>query len=361
MAAALAEGRYRLEQIVGRGGMATVYLAHDDDLERWVAVKVVREELVADAATRDRFLREARLAARLAHPNVVRVYDAGESDGRPFIVMEHVEGTTLAEERSSRGRLDPEAVIRIGQEVCAGLEHAHAAGLVHRDVKPQNLLLAADGTVKIADFGIAHAIDQTRMTLAGTVLGTAAYLAPEQARDGPIGPAADVYALGAVLYELLTGRPPHVARTLPELVARHALGQVVPPSRAVPGLVPELDQIVLACLQPDPAARPTPSELADALGSVLESDTSTVALDPPTVRLEPTRRRQERRRRRPLLLGLALLAAAAGVAMGAVAASSDGGSNAGPGTPELVAPPSTNGQPADVARSLADWLREHSG
>ena len=151
-------------------------------------------------------------------------------------MLEHVDGPTLAEELSRRGRYPPEEVARIGQQVCAGLAHAHAAGLVHRDVKPRNLLRAPDGTVKIADFGIARAEDSTQITLAGTVVGTAAYLAPEQARGDPVTPAADVYALGVVLYELLTGKPPHDADSLPELVSRQARGKVTPPSRAALGV-----------------------------------------------------------------------------------------------------------------------------
>ena len=166
----------------------------------------------------------------------MRIYDVSDADERPYLVLEHVDGPTLAEELSRRGRYPPEEVARIGQQVCAGLAHAHAAGLVHRDVKPRNLLRAPDGTVKLADFGIARADDSTQITLAGTVLGTAAYLAPEQARGEPVTPAADVYALGVVLYELLTGKPPHDAHSLPELVSRQARGKVTPPSRAALGV-----------------------------------------------------------------------------------------------------------------------------
>src|SRR5689334_17683203 len=176
--------------------MATVYLAQDEELHRPVAVKVLAENLAGDAALRERFLREARLAARLSHPNVVSVYDAGETeDGLPYIVMEYVPGTTLAE----LGRVPPHEGVELVLQACRGLAHAHAAGLVHRDVKPQNLLLRDDGTVKVADFGIARAAETTALTQIGTVLGTAAYLSPEQALGEEVTAAADVYSLGAVL------------------------------------------------------------------------------------------------------------------------------------------------------------------
>ncbi|HVH52010.1 MAG TPA: protein kinase, partial [Gaiellaceae bacterium] len=174
--------RYTVERKLGRGGMATVYLARDTVLDRPVALKVLAEHLADDDEFRERFLREARLAAKFVHPNVVQVYDADEDGRGPFIVMEYVDGHTLADELKRRGRLPPAEVVGIGIQVCAALEAAHEAGLVHRDIKPQNILLRPDGRVKIADFGIARSLEATRHTEIGTVLGTAAYLAPEQAR-----------------------------------------------------------------------------------------------------------------------------------------------------------------------------------
>ena len=210
-ASSVGGGRYRLERPLGHGGMASVYLAHDAELDRPVAVKLLAESLAGDTAFRRRFLREARLAARLSHPNVVAVFDAGEADGgRPYIVMEYVEGTTLED----RGPLPPAEGVALAVQACHGLAHAHAAGLVHRDVKPHNLLLRTDGTLKVADFGIARAAEATALTQVGTVLGTAAYLAPEQAAGEEVTAAADVYSLGAVLYELLTGRPPYEPASL---------------------------------------------------------------------------------------------------------------------------------------------------
>ncbi|MFN2468851.1 MAG: serine/threonine-protein kinase [Gaiellaceae bacterium] len=200
--------RYRLDEVVGRGGMAVVYRGHDPELGRPVAVKMVAEHLAADPVLRERFLREARLAARLSHPNVVAVYDLGEEDGRPFIVMEFVEGETLAGRLRRDRRLEPAEALRLALQACDGLAHAHAAGCVHRDVKPANLLLRADGVLKVADFGIAHAAEATALTEIGSILGTAAYLSPEQARGGVPTPASDVYSLGVVVYELSrAGRP----------------------------------------------------------------------------------------------------------------------------------------------------------
>src|SRR3954454_7091739 len=173
--------------------MAAVYLAHDEELNRPVAVKVLAEHLADDADFRARFLQESKLASRLSHPNVVQVYDAGETDGRPYIVMEYVSGDTLAH----RGKLSYEQVVPLALQACAGLQHAHAAGLVHRDVKPANLLVREDDVLKIADFGIARAAELTRLTQHGTILGTAAYLSPEQAAGAEVTAATDIYSLGA--------------------------------------------------------------------------------------------------------------------------------------------------------------------
>ena len=195
--------------------MATVDLVHDVELDRPVALKRLAENLARDEELRRRFLREARLAARLAHPNVVRVFDVGEDGGRPFIAMEYVEGETLAELVARRGPAAGAEAATLGVQICAGLAAAHAAGLVHRDVKPQNLLLGTDGVLKLGDFGIAVGHEGTRLTLAGTVLGTVGYLAPEQARGEQVTAAADIYAVGAVLYELLTGEPARTAARWP--------------------------------------------------------------------------------------------------------------------------------------------------
>src|SRR5690242_6852289 len=248
-------GRYELVRPLGHGAMATVDLAHDAELDRPVALKRLAENLARDEDLRRRFVREARLAARLAHPNVVRVFDVGEDEGRPFIAMEYVEGRTLAELVALRGPLPAAEVATLGVQMCAALAAAHAAGLVHRDVKPQNLILGSDGVLKLGDFGIAVGHEGTRLTLEGTVLGTAGYLAPEQARGEQVTAAADIYAVGAVLYELLTGEPSRSASTLADL---GAAGGFDPPDVAAraPAAPPDLVAAVAECLSVRPEDRP---------------------------------------------------------------------------------------------------------
>src|SRR5438874_379585 len=253
----IATGRYRLERPLGHGGMASVYEARDTGLDRAVAVKVLAENLAGDEELRTRFLREARLAARLSHPNVVNVFDAGEDEGRPYIVMELVEGATLA----GRGPVPAEEARGLALQAARGLAHAHQAGLVHRDIKPGNLLLRRDGTLKIADFGIARAAETTALTQAGTVLGTAAYLAPEQALGEEVTAAADVYSLGAVLYELLTGRPPFEFDSLADLAEQQRRMAITPVRELASDAPPELEDLVMRCLARNPAYRPSAAEL----------------------------------------------------------------------------------------------------
>src|SRR3954466_2460031 len=205
----LLDGRYAIEARLARGGMASVYLATDVRLERRVAVKVMHSALAEDPEFVARFNREARAAARLSHPDVVSVYDQGEDDGHVFLVMEYVAGATLRDVLRDRGRLPAAEAVAVMDHVLAALGAAHAAGLVHRDVKPENVLVTADGRVKVADFGLARAIAGTTITGDDSMLlGTAAYLAPEQVRDGAADARSDVYAAGVLLFELLTGAPP---------------------------------------------------------------------------------------------------------------------------------------------------------
>jgi eukaryotic-like serine/threonine-protein kinase len=360
-------GRYELVRPLGHGAMATVDLAHDVELARPVALKRLAENLARDEDLQRRFLREARLAARLAHPNVVRVFDVGEDDGRPFIAMEYVEGETLAELLAQRGQLTVTEAAKLGTQICAGLAAVHAAGLVHRDVKPQNLLLRTDGVLKLGDFGIAAGHEGTRLTLAGTVLGTAGYLAPEQARGEQVTAAADIYAVGVVLYELLTGEPARTAGSLAELGSEDGFE---PPDLAtrVPTAPPELVAAVTACLSFRPEDRP-PSAAALArllapVASEAEAETLSLPLDPAQRATEilarPQRDRSWRAGRR-LAAITALVAAAAGL-VSAMALSGGGHASPRPGsTSHAVTPPATGTNIAEQAQNLATWLRQHSG
>ena len=251
-------GRYRLEQRLGIGGMSTVHLAFDERLERYVAVKLLAEHLAEDPSFVSRFRREALAAARLVHPNIVQVFDFGfdEHAGRHFIVMEHVSGQSCAELLRDRGYLDVEETVNIVTQACRGLDYAHRGGVVHRDVKPGNLLRASDGGVKLADFGIAKATEQSSITQVGSVLGTAAYLAPEQARGEEAGPAADLYSLGVVTYQLLTGRLPYEATSLSELALKQQREAPMPLEALNPDVPPTLARAVFLALSLDPAGRP---------------------------------------------------------------------------------------------------------
>ncbi|MGI8421086.1 MAG: serine/threonine-protein kinase [Gaiellaceae bacterium] len=338
----LGNGRYRIEGPLGQGGMALVLRAHDEELHRPVAVKLLSDAFVDDPSLRGRFVREARLAARLGHPNVVAVFDAGEEDDQPYIVMELVEGRTAADLETP---LTPSEVVALGVQACAGLAHAHAAGLVHRDIKPQNLLVRDDGTLKIADFGIAHATEATRLTEIGTILGTAAYLAPETLLGEEVGAPADVYGLGAVLYELLTGRPPHVFTTLPELARQRADEPVTPVRDLVPAVPEPVEDAVMRALARNPRFRPDAAELGRALDG-------SPASEAPTRRLAV--QRPDRRWLLPALAGATLLAVMLAVAL------TRGGGKPKPVTRPAVPAIARGTTPAAGARSLSAWLRARS-
>jgi len=251
-------GRYELGPRLGVGGMSTVMLGRDHRLERDVAVKLLAEHLADDSQFVTRFRREALNAARLVHPNIVQVFDFGfdEDTGRHFIVMEYVRGRSGAELLRDEGRLPVSAALAIVTQSCRGLDYAHRNGVVHRDVKPGNLLRAEDGTVKLADFGIAKALsEESSITQAGSVLGTAAYLAPEQAHGEPAGPPADLYALGVVTYQFLAGRLPYEAQSLTELAFKQQ--QEVPPSLDLINgeVTPQLGAAVQRAMALDPRDR----------------------------------------------------------------------------------------------------------
>lgn len=338
-ASAFAGGRYAVERELGRGGMATVLLARDRELDRPVAVKVLDDRVAGDEELLRRFRREALTAAQLAHPNVVQVFDAGEEAGRLYIVMECVEGEGLDAVLRREGRLPPERALDLVAQACAGLGYAHGRGIVHRDVKPANLLLRRDGVLKVADFGIAYAADATRVTEVGTLMGTAAYVAPEQARGGPVGPAADVFSLGVVAYQLLTGRVPWPVESLAELAS---VGET--PATPVRELVPEVpaavEAVVMRCLARNPDYRP--ASAAEVAGELRGEE-------PATVRPGAARRRPP----------AALVTAAAAVALAAVAAGLLAAVSGGD-EPAPVEPVPASSDPAGQARNLEEWLREHT-
>jgi serine/threonine-protein kinase len=390
-----AESRYRIERSLGHGGMAIVYLAHDRELNRPVALKVLAEQYAQDETFRARFVREAQIAARLAHPNVVQVFDVGEEEGRPYIVMECVEGETLADVLRRRGKLPPAEARDLALQACAGLAHAHGAGLVHRDVKPQNLILRADGTLKVADFGIARAVESTtQLTQVGTVLGTAAYLSPEQAAGEEVTPASDVYSLGAVLYELLTGRPPHTFESLSELALKQREGLIQPARDIEPEVPEELEAAVMRMLardvrfrprsaaeaareleaaSPKPPTKPLTGEPATRpLGLGVPSPTTAVHVPPPrrttiSIPLERTGR----------WLAYAAAAALLAIVLGLLKLGGGGESSRSRAsttvplaattapTPSTPAPSAAGAVPrgrtaAEEARNLAAWLRRNS-
>ena len=308
--------RYRIEDRLGSGGMSSVFRATDTILERTVAVKILAEHLSDDDRFVARFRREALAVAKLVHPNIVQVYDTGNDGGQYYIVMEYVRGRSGAQLLQAEGKLDPETTVEIGVQSCAGLDYAHRHGIIHRDIKPGNLMIiggpagGGDMTVKIADFGIARASEQTRITQVGSVVGTAAYLAPEQARGDEATPSSDVYSLGVVLYQFLTGRLPYEGASLAELAVRQQSEQPLHPSNYSDAVPESVGDAVLVALESDPSRRfAAAGELADALRRGLAGEspagtaaTSVLADDTPTAptRHMPRTRSQRRPQRRPV-------------------------------------------------------------
>ena len=251
----LFDGRYRIQRRLGKGGMARVYLAEDESLDRQVAIKILAARHSDDPHFVERFQREARAAARLNHPNLVQIYDQAQVDGTSYIVMEYVEGETLKDLIRRDAPLDPRQAIGIALQVLAALRVAHQAGIVHRDIKPQNILVQPDGRVKVADFGIARAEGGSDMTEAGSIVGTAQYLAPEQAQGLPLGPPADLYSMGVVLYEMLTGRVPFEGDSAVTIAMKHVQE---PPEQLTdrnPLVPPSLEAVVMRALAKNPAQR----------------------------------------------------------------------------------------------------------
>ncbi|WP_052434515.1 protein kinase domain-containing protein [Streptacidiphilus melanogenes] len=380
MQGALLNGRYELHEPLGTGGMATVWRGVDRVLERPVAVKVLSEGLAEDSRFAERFAREARHAASLAHPAIVTVFDTGEDEsGTPYLVMELVDGRTLAELLERTPRLPVERAVAIASAVCEALQIAHAAGLVHRDIKPGNIMVADGGQVKVVDFGIAKAgNDAAQLTGTGSVLGTAAYLAPEQATASGVDGRADLYALGCVLVEMLTGRPPFVGATPVEVAWMHVSERPAPPSSLRPDIPAALDAAVLALLEKEPGRRPADAasartELQAAVTghgaatawmppvpgpAPLNRTMAMPPLDPssgPVPAVEPAYRSRPRRRRTGLIAAAVVAVLAC---VGAAVASQSSGSGtptagAASGAP-VSAPPSaapTSAAPAAAAPS----------
>ncbi|WP_327283025.1 MULTISPECIES: Stk1 family PASTA domain-containing Ser/Thr kinase [unclassified Streptomyces] len=262
------DGRYRVDARIAAGGMATVYRAVDTRLDRVLALKVMHPALAADGGFVDRFIREAKSVARLAHPNVVAVFDQGTDGPYTYLAMEYVSGCTLRDVLRERGALQPRAALDILEPVLAALGAAHRAGFVHRDMKPENVLIGDDGRVKVADFGLVRSVDSVTSTT-GSVLGTVSYLAPEQIESGSGDTRVDVYACGVVLYEMLTGSKPHSGGTPAQVLYQHLHEDVPPPSAAVPGLPAGLDELVAYAAARDPELRP--ADAAALLGLTLDA------------------------------------------------------------------------------------------
>ncbi|MFG3167276.1 Stk1 family PASTA domain-containing Ser/Thr kinase [Streptomyces sp. NPDC048200] len=262
------DGRYRVDARIAVGGMATVYRALDIRLDRVVALKVMHPALAMDGSFVDRFIREAKSVARLAHPNVVQVFDQGTDGSYVYLAMEYIAGCTLRDVLRDRGALQPRAALDILEPVLAALGAAHRAGFVHRDMKPENVLIGDDGRVKVADFGLVRGIDTVTSTT-GAVLGTVSYLAPEQIEHGTADPRVDVYACGIVLHEMLTGAKPHTGDSPAQVFYQHLNADVPPPSARVPGMAYELDELVTTSTARNPEVRP--GDAVALLGRVLEA------------------------------------------------------------------------------------------
>ncbi|MDJ1370385.1 Stk1 family PASTA domain-containing Ser/Thr kinase [Gulosibacter molinativorax] len=285
----LIDGRYQVRSLIARGGMATVYVATDLRLERRVAIKIMHDHLAADDAFRERFIREARAAARLAHPNLVNVYDQGEDEGLAYIVMEYVPGITLRDLLHDHHRLTVEQTIDIMDALLAGLQVAHRQGIIHRDIKPENVLLADDGRIKLSDFGLARAA--TSNTASGSVLlGTIAYLAPELVTKGTADVRSDIYSAGIMMYEMLVGEQPYRGEEPVNIAYRHANDNVPPPSEKQPDLPRELDDLVVWSTERDPEDRP--ADAGAMLAALRQAERDIAASDgvtaPPVTRLVPT-------------------------------------------------------------------------
>src|SRR5436305_7239258 len=265
----LFDGRYRLERKCGSGGMADVYLATDESLGRSVAIKILSDRYAQDDGFVERFRREASSAAGLNHPNIVAVYDRGEAEGTYYIAMEYLDGPTLKDEITRRAPLpEPEAIAWATQALDA-LDFAHRRGVIHRDVKPHNMVLTEDGRLKVTDFGIARAANTQQMTEVGSIVGTAQYLSPEQARGQAVGPQSDLYSMGVVLYEMLSGELPFTGESAVDIAMKQVSDTPPPLNRRNRLVSPAMEQVVMRALAKDPALRFSSAKaMAEELGRV---------------------------------------------------------------------------------------------
>ncbi|WP_322494680.1 protein kinase domain-containing protein, partial [Chloroflexus sp.] len=277
----LLDGRYQIERLLGEGGMARIYLGRDLRLNRPVAIKIPHPHLMTDPDFLARFRHEAHAAAMVSHPNLVDVYDVGQDGNQHYIVMEYVAGSTLKQLINREAPFAIPRAVRIGEQIARGLHAAHRAGLIHRDIKPQNIIVTDDGQVRITDFGVAKSHLSTAMTETGITLGTVDYIAPEQAQGRPATPQSDIYALGVVLYEMLTGRLPFTGDTPVAVAMKHISEPPPPPRQYNPHIPAALEAIILRALAKDPALRQRSAlELAEELRSYEQLVTQATVINP---------------------------------------------------------------------------------
>ncbi|WP_242653645.1 Stk1 family PASTA domain-containing Ser/Thr kinase [Thermincola potens] len=310
----LGNNRYEILSQLGGGGMALVYKARCTLLQRIVTIKVLRPEFTSDPDFVDRFRNEAQAVARLSHPNIVGIYDVGEENGIHYIVMEYIEGRNLKEVIHEKGALPVNEAVNIAKQICDALSHAHENGIIHRDIKPHNILLANNGRVKVTDFGIARAVTASTITQHGTILGSVHYISPEQAKGQPATAQSDLYSAGVVLYEMLTGKVPFEADTPVSVALKHIQEKPAIPSTVNPQVTPELDKVILRAMEKDPGLRyQTAKSMADDLNTVLlgriSDETKAIDMDEFATKVMPVvsdtgqeggtgESRKERRRKR---------------------------------------------------------------
>jgi serine/threonine protein kinase len=331
---AVLSGRYRLESKLGSGGMSTVYLARDETLERSVAVKVLHQEISDQADQLERFRREARAVAQLSHPNIVAVIDAGQDGGYPYIVFEYVPGETLKARIDAVGRLPLDEAAAYAIEIGRGLAAAHAQHLVHRDVKPQNVLVDAEGRAKVTDFGIARSLESDGLTKTGRVLGTTDYVSPEQAMGSDVDPRSDIYSLGVLLYEMLTGEPPFRAETVVGVAMKHVNDPMPETQELRPDASAAMSSVVERATNKDPDRRyPDMNAMLSDLEGALEVEVSRAggSHGEATTVLEsvPSERRRLLTSRRVSIVGILLVLAATAAALVIAAVTGGGGSSGG--------------------------------